>query len=432
MKSFHVPEWVKNLLIIGLSLSALYLFTLSPLYLNSPLRGWTSRLGPAAEGGQTVSVSFTAAARPTRMAVNSGAGRYGLQYDAAGVSALFSQTGSLLGEALGSAGEAAAVSEGRWRRALTGESLYFDFSGSIPFSALTSWLSGEENPLLTGDVRRLALAPGNDGEEVWLFWQDAWNSALFYASVTNLRVSAHLEPQLTAFAPNGARFAFEDEALAAYYPYTLITDEPGSAAVYAASNPVAAREDPAMKQLLSALSFSGVLVAEYAMGDDAVYRAGENTLTVSRDGSLAYHGTDGSYYPVASEGAQPTLAEMIETTRRLAAGALQPLCGEAELYLLSARQEDGETWITYGYSLNGAPVWTGNEGWAAQFKLVNGALTGFVMHPRSYYATDRATLVLPAVQAAAAMSALEVQDSELLLVYRDVGGETVSAGWYPG
>ena len=41
MKGFRLPEWMKNVLIIGLSCSALYLFTLSPLYQNSPLKDWT-------------------------------------------------------------------------------------------------------------------------------------------------------------------------------------------------------------------------------------------------------------------------------------------------------------------------------------------------------------------------------------------------------
>ena len=75
MREKHLPEWVKNLLIAGLSLSALYLFTLSPLYLNSPLYGWTGHLTLTAPSDPGVTVSFSAAARPVRSAITNSAGR---------------------------------------------------------------------------------------------------------------------------------------------------------------------------------------------------------------------------------------------------------------------------------------------------------------------------------------------------------------------
>lgn len=430
MRDLHLPEWVKNLLIIGLSISAVYLFTLSPLYLNSPIRGWTTRLLAGSEGSGPVSVSLTTAAQPTRMAVSSSAGRYGVQYDPATLSALFEQTRALLGEALGGAAGPVQVSETRWRQALSEQGIYFDFSGFIPFSALTGWLwEGGQASALTGDVRRLALAPGDDGETVWLYWQDAGERDVFYACATGLTVAAHLEPVAEEYIPNGAKFAFEDGALAPLDPYTLITDSPGEAAVYTASSPLVSGGEEVQRQVRAALSFSGALVTEYAMGDSMVYRAGEDTLTLEPGGTLSYHSSNGGLYPVASEGQEPTLAEMIETTRQLTASVLGPLCGEAELYLISALQEEGETVITYGYSLNGAAVWAGDDGWAARFQLTGGALTGFTMDPRSYTATGAAVPLLPSLQAAAAIDALDAGGSELLLVYRDLGGETLSVGW---
>ena len=43
--------------------------------------------------------------------------------------------------------------------------------------------------------------------------------------------------------------------------------------------------------------------------------------------------------------------------------------------------------------------------------------------------TEQTTLLLPELQAAAAMSALDVEESELILAYSDTGNETVAAGW---
>lgn len=428
MRELHAPEWVKNLLLIGLTLSALYLFTLSPLYLNSPLYGWTGRLRPAGPDTAGEQVSFSAAARPASMAVTNSAGRYGAQYDNAAVDALFDQTGTLLGEALGSAGEAQPVTEDRWRRALSDEGIFFDFAGSVPLSALSGWLrEGERNGLLSGDAQRIVLAAGEDGA-VWLYYQDTRDKKSFYGRATALRTQAHLTPVAGSFAPNGAKFAFEVEDLAACGPYTLITEGTLSAPVYSAASPLLSGGE-ALDSALSALSFSGALVTSYAADNGTVLRQGEDFLQLGADGSLSYHGGDGGLYPVAREGEAPTLAEMIEATRKLTAAVLEPLCGEARVYLVSALQEEDVTSITYGYSLNGALVWAGQNGWCAQFQLKNGAITGFTLFPRTYTALEVSTPLLPVVQAAAAMEAEGASGSDLLLVYRDTGEGEARASW---
>lgn len=428
MSGRSLPEWVKNLLIAGLALSALYLFTLSPLYLNSPLNGWTGSFASAAPSDEEAHISFSPAARPTRIAVMGGAGRCGVQYDTAAVDALFEQTGTLLGEALGSAGEARAVQESRWRRALEGEGIYFDFTGAVPLSALSGWLrEGERNALLSGDARRLLLAPGDDGA-VWLYYQDGWDKDSFYARPTALQTQAHLSPVTGSIAPNGAKFAFEDARLQACGPYTLVTSGPDRAPVYEAASPLAAGGE-ALDATLSALSFSGALMANYSADEGTVYRRGEDALLLTPDGSLSFHGGGNHLYPVASEEAEPTLAEMIEATRKLCAAVLEPLCGGARIYLTSASQEGTEATITYSYSLNGAAVWLGEEGWCAQFQLLDGEVSGFTLHIRRYTALEEQTPLLPAVQAAAAMEAEDAAGGELLLLYRDTGEREVRGGW---
>lgn len=428
MSERSLPEWVKNVLIVVLALSALYLFTLSPLYLNSPLNGWPGQLSSAAVTDGEEHVSFSAAAGPTRIAVNNSAGRCGVQYDTAAVEALFEQTGTLLGEALGSAGEAQRVSESRWRQALRGEGIYFDFPGSMPLSALSGWLrEGERNTLLSGDARRLLLAPG-EGGAVWLYYQDGWDTDSFYARSTALQTQAHLSPVTASIAPNGAKFAFEDTRLQSCGPYTLVTNGPDRAAVYEAASPLAAGGE-ALDDSLSALSFSGALMASYDADEGTVYRRGEDMLLLAPDGSLTYRSGDTALYPVAHEGETPTLAEMIEATRKLCAAVLQPLCGQAEIYLLSATQEGTETTITYCYSLNGAAVWLGKGGWCAQFQLLDGTVSSFTLRSRRYTALEEATPLLPAVQAAAAMEAEDAAGGELMLLYRDTGEREVRGGW---
>lgn len=427
MSRLRVPEWVKNLLILLLSLSALWLLTRSPLYVGSPLQVRVQALFSSAEpGGQTSAVALTAAARPTRICVVNGDGRYGVQYDAEAVDAAFDSLGSLLGEALATAGSPTPISETRWRHALLEQGAYFDFSGSIPFSALSGWLrGGEVNDALSYNVRRVALSYGSGENDVWLFWQDA-DTGAFYTCTTALDRALHLLPALAVWLPNGAFFAFEDTAFNSCAPYTLITATP-TPAVYAASTPLAAG-DAAVEQVLEALSYSAASGASYAISDGTRYTDGNNTFLLTNSGSLTYHAVD-SRYPIAGGEETSTAAQCIEVTRKLAADTLGALCGEARLYLISAQTEGAGLVITYGYSLDGAPVFLYDGGWAARFVIENGAISSFTLHFRSYTATAAVTSLLPELLAAAAMAPRGAEGKELTLSYRDAGGESVTAGW---
>lgn len=424
----RVPEWVKNLLILLLSLSALWQLTQSPLYQGSPLQARVTQLFASSEPDRQETVSLTAAARPTRIAVVNHDGRYGVQYDDEAVDSAFDSLGALLGEALATADVPTSISESRWRTALQDPGVYFDFTGSIPFSALSDWLQGGTvSSTLTGNVRRMALSYGTGDNDVWLFWQDA-DSGLFYACSTTLDRSLHLASSLTAYLPNGAFFAFEDEAYAACDPYTLITTTP-SPSVYAAFTPLSAENDAAVAQVLEALSYSTSSGSTYAISDGTRYTDGNGTFHLTDSGTLSYYAGDSSRYPISAETDVPTVSECIETTRRLLDSTAGQLCGDARLYLLSTKSEGNDLVITYGYSLDGTAVYLYDEGWAARFTVSDGFITEFSIHFRSYTATTAITLLLPELQAAAAMPDLGVEQKELLLCYQDTGGDSISACW---
>ena len=103
-------------------------------------------------------------------------------------------------------------------------------------------------------------------------------------------------------------------------------------------------------------------------------------------------------------------------------------CGEARLYLRSADETDRGWEISFGYSLNGIPVQT-EEGDAARFLVENGQITQFTLHFRSYAPAGTTAPVLPSRQAAAALGAMGLEGEELVLIYSDTGGDTLSAGW---
>lgn len=412
-------EWGKDAVIVLLAISAAYLLTKTPLVQDSGFL-------PQGETAQTVekndTVTLTSAAYPSRLSVRVEQGRYAVQYDQAQVDSLFAGMGPLLGEALVSAGQPEQITEGQWQRYLQGLSIYFDFSGEIPLSALGSWIQGERTCELEDSARRIVLAAGV-GDEVLLSYQA--QDGNFYVCETRLSKSLHLSPAVEGIEENGALFAFESDQMEAFLdPYTLLTEETGGT-VYTAVTPISASSD--LTQLLENLSFNGQNHTSISGGE--AFLEGENRLEIQNNGTVIYRAGQQGKYEVAHSGSEPTLAEMIETVRKLAEDTVGSLCGEARLHLISA-QETAEGWqIQFGYQLNGSSVWLYQDGWAAQFLVRDGTVSEFTLHFRSYTATEEQALMLPVYRAAVMLPGLTEEQLELVVQYRDQGDAEISPIW---
>ena len=88
-------EWGKDVLIVLLTLSAVYLLTMTPLVRDSGVLDLLSPrespgAGPSEESGEMVML-------PARLAVTGEGGRYGVQYDEERLKELFPPLGALLG-----------------------------------------------------------------------------------------------------------------------------------------------------------------------------------------------------------------------------------------------------------------------------------------------------------------------------------------------
>ncbi len=421
MKSKRWLERVKTVLICLLTLSALYLLTLTPLVRESGLLDLFPSQGTTASGG--TAVTLTAAAQPSRMAVGSGTGRYGLQYDQEQVDSLFARMGPLLGEALSSAGQPESISEEDWQRYLSGVCIYFDFSGSVPLSALGGWLHAGEPADLTASARRVLLAAG-EGTAVLLCYEDAGDGS-FWACDTVLTQALHLAPAVEGIEDNGARFAFESEELSGLLqPYTMITEESGGA-VYAVTSSLSGED--AVADVLEALSFNGQNHASVSGGE--AYLDGDNRLEVGLDGTVSYRAAQEGKYPVAFSGERATVAEVIETVRELAELTIGARCGDARLYLADLRETEDGYVVRFGYQLNGCAVWLYEEGWAAEFRVRDDWVTEFTLCFRSYTATG-ARALLPSMERAAVMLPdLTEERRELVMQYRDRGNGELSPMW---
>ena len=312
-------EGGKSLLILLLSLSAVYLLSLTPLIQDSGILDLLRTEPARAEGA--ASVSLTAAARPSRMAVHNGEERYGLQYDQNAADELFARLGPLLGEALTSSEAPFSIPESRWQKCLQGKSIYYDFTGEIPLSALGGWLNQGGECALTASARRVLLA--GDGEDgVLLCYQDA-ESGQFYACRTGLTESLHLSPAVGGVTGNGAQFAFESESWSRLLrPYTLITEE-SRRRVYVASTPLSPSGD--LSALLEALDYSGYNHTPVSGGE--LYLDGNDRLRVLTDGRVIYNAAQNGKYPVTTAGSRMTVAEAIEAARGLAESTVGTQCG---------------------------------------------------------------------------------------------------------
>ena len=413
-------RWVelgKDAAILLLTVSAAWLLTMTPLVRDSGLLDLLPpRESPglgASGGGQGTAIL------PVRLAITGEGGRCGVQYDEARLEELFPPLGALLGDALASAESPRPLSEGEWQRYLAETGIYFDFGGGVPLPALERWLQGPGEGPLAGSARRVLLCAGT-GDQVLLCWQEE-ESGEFFACRTGLARSLHLEPAAAGTAFNGAYFAFEDRDLSQKLaPYTLITEGEQGGAEYAASVPLAGEKNTA--SVLSALSFSGQNHAPVSGGE--AYLDGGDRLVVNANGTVTYRTAQGEKYPAGS-----TLADGADAARTLAERALAPLCGEARLYLMSARETAGAVRVRFGYLLDGCAVYLGSEGWAAEFWISEGYITRFTLKVRSYTAGGERTLLLPVDKAAAMLPDLTAQRRELVLQYRDGGGPVVFPQW---
>lgn len=444
-------EFGKDLLIVLLALSAIYLTVRGQWSGTESGVGWLSGVLSFLNGGGGSETTTDHAqgqvmdVRPLRMAVSvAGVGTYGAQYDIAAVDKLSDKMFGLLGEALGSAGEPKTVSEQVWRDALTKQSnVYYDFQGQMPLAALYAWTEAGSGGALAGEsTRRLLLA--EDGAGALTLYYNNESTGLYYACETSSALNGHLQTAVVNYATGAddKTFAFEHRTGEGYEklaPYVMLSKGSTVSArtVYRSDNPiVGGRSDENRVAMMEALSFHPQANTSYVAGGKQVVRDGADTLAVYDNGAVDYHGAaaEAPKYPIGS-GQEPTLLELVEGTYHLAAASVGAYCGDSRtvgIYLQGVTRLDSGQWqVDYGYQVDGAVVQLGGEGYAARFLVSDNRVSDFYLVLRRYTATEESVSLLPELQAAAAMGALEADGKELLLAYVDGGGteETLYPSW---
>lgn len=438
-KSIKRREMAKNLAIVLLTVTALLLAArLQGHVLSHGEGGWMDWLSALIGGEKEINSGgswegMPGRVRPQRMAVRNQNGCYGVQYDDGGVEALFGELGTLVGEALGSAGTPVQVSEETWRQALgrSGAAIYCDFLSSLPLELLSAWLGdGTVNEALSGSTRRLLLAD-QGGHQAVLYYSNE-SEGLYYACSTAVAVEGRLDAAVEPYPPNNTSFAFQQEELyGALAPYVMLQPDAPRPPVYAAAPPGWLQEDGGMEQLLRALSFQPQTSSVYTSSEGRVVREGTDTLRVGKTGIVIFSadGEEEPRYPVSGSG----MLDRIEAASALVEGSLGLWCGEGDIYLSALKEgKEGAVELYFSYSLNGAFVQVGELGYCAQVTVGENAITGVILQFRTYTSTDTRSVVLPERQAAASLGPLDRTGGELLLAYSDGGGEEVRAGWVVG
>lgn len=432
-------ETLKSILILLLSLSAIYLTLLALDYSKvswAPLQDVLSLFHPQTE--QTPEDPFlpgqsSISPKPVRIVVYDGMDRFASQYDTLQTDQMFEELGILLTEGLSSAAAPQQISEDDWRQMLQAPGVWFDFLGSIPLDVLYAWLGeGGTNPSLSHSARQIAVTLDENGLVRLSYHNES--DGLYYACDTTVVYTGHMDTLISGYGSNGISFVFlveDDSGYDALDPYVLISADALHPPVYHVSNPLAEIDDTIVTTLQQAAAFQPQSNSVYPVANGVRIREGRETLEISRDGTAVYHAGDiDSYrYPIASQ-ADGSQLPLLETTWQLAADTVGRWCGTARLYLMSVEEQaDGSIQVCYGYSLNGAEVALPGGACAAHFIVQNGQITDYTLNFRRYEQAGETSLVLRERQAAAALEALDPEGRELVLCYSDSGGDSVQAGW---
>lgn len=401
-------ENCKTLLIVLLSCSAVFLA--SHTLLPQGGRAFFSRLALPTATPDTLGDSARSAQtlQPAAFAVTWEEGRYALLYhqdDPDG----YTRLSALLSEALSDASVPAPITTRQWELALGQPGVFCEYLGAFPLDTLNRWLSGQDNPALTGyRARRLCISANA------LYFSTGGPEERYFSASLDTDLSASLDYLAQRFSANGARFACEDGSYPLLRRDALVLSTTPSIPSLQAEEPFHVGEDGApdenLTRILQLLSFHPQTNPLYAITGGYAITDGGETLRVT--GSvLTYRRQEENAIRL------PVGDSPLDATRALAEETVGVLGGDARLYLQDVIQEGSVTTITYSYAYRGAAIQQGAEGWCAKFVVEDGAVSSLELRPRRYTVLEGHNVtLLPQEQAAAIVGG---RGQSLVILYED-------------
>ena len=417
MDKRRLIEQGKNVLIVALTLSALYLSGVIGT-IQDYVAGDSIGSVIQQEGTGGAQHEPGPAAQPLAMMISpSENAHHGVKYDGDALSEVYGWFTASLGEALGSSGEPVEVGLDDWERALSGRGVFFDYLYPQSMSTLSSWLGTEiSSGASTHTSRRFCLAV--EGSGVVLYYIRDYDGSP-YRCETALNAE-RLAERLDGYAPNGAVFAFE---LGSRYsdidPYYAMLEALPEVPVLEASNPLTEADVPS---ILPLFGISDLVASSYSEDDGtAVYIEGDNSLRVSPDGEIKFSSVRPDEAAELTVGTGAIISRAYSVASQLPRG----LNSSLQLTLIQYDWESGEYTVAFEYVVDGVQVCFGERRGAMVFKYTGeGELVEAEIICRSYTENGSQT-PMPERQALSLVS--EVGGGEPMLAYVDSGA--VSLTW---
>lgn len=421
-KHRHVSEKVKNIVIMLLLISAVFLGWQSQLFGNSSVKlsvltylvddGASS----AGSGAQDPGSKEIGEARPVGIAVTNSAGaHYGARYDMDEIRRLYNDTVLIFGRALGSAQTRVIINEKDFRASLLAPGVYYEYASPMRLSVLDDWfgtqIDEDWKSLLT---RRLCLA-AVDGA-LSLYFQDA-DTGLFYAAGT--AVSPESITKLNdVYGTNNTSFAFESLKQDLKDPYTLMMPD-AAHPVIEAVNPLTGDK---LTEVLRTLGVSEHRKPIQLENGVQAYPEEEFRIELSPDGTVSYKRTNAQAVTPApiDESRAVELARLAVSTHMGNAG------GEARIYFDTVRKVgENKYQVTFFYVAAGGRVYLNGDGYAASVTIEGDVIDKMALRFRSYTAGADSGGLMPEIQTAAAAG------GAYMLYYQDNGGDMIEPAWVP-
>lgn len=426
-------QWIdrlQNLALILLALSAIFLFTCTPLFRNHFSDQVQALFTPHSQGGDGLQNAGAYDAMPAvrvMITANHEYGRYG-QLSVSPSDPLYEQLTPILRDAVGTAEAGRLTADLTLQEALDDASVFLSFPTPLPVPVIARWLDTQTD--LETTVRSMALSC-HEGSWATLYLLDQAGS--IYRCATALS-SAAVRETAEQFAPNSALFAYETN-YTTLTPYTILHVQPDGLPQLQSALP----EQYTVSALLQVLDFNVHTQSRYPETDGTeVVVESPRTLRFSPGGSVVYSGEGeitASLCQVACAGDEPTQAEALLACWHLAT-ALTDATGASPLVLRSAEPAAGGWRVSFGYQPLGwdmffdQPSSELNSLEALSVTVTGRTITAFTYRCRTYSATEDDSLLLPPAQAAAVASVYP--GAGLTVGYADDGSGVLSARWLAG
>lgn len=411
---------VQNIIIVCLIVSAVFLFSRTGLIQPDTLNHFFSGVSQPSSSPQDQKINVQ---QPIHIAVRVGSECTGwLNETSSGE--IFEDFGPLLTEALGSASTVTSVDETEFRRALENDSVYYDFTATLPLPLLEQWLGGsDESPL--SSARALLLSSLQDNSAVLYSWNP--DNDTFYRWNTTVPADSLLSAA-EKHTGSALEFAFlSDAPYNNLAPYTLICQD--RTTLYELSAKTVAQAE-CESEILTALEFNIHSNSRYpeSNGTEVIVQ-GMRTLRFVPDGTVLYSGSEDGVplLNVEHQDENATLAECTDAAWQMASTLLRNHLGDASMYLRSVSTDgNGNAEVLFGYMVVGYPV-VFQDDYAVKIQIENNTITSFSLHLRSYTLTEKSSTLLPVLQAAAA--AQDENAHELFCGYYDDGSDALLPCW---